>query len=63
LGPWAPLATLYFARHQYDLSLNTLVRQRTAANSALINNEGEVKALIAKLAALGLTHESLKVAQ
>jgi TonB family protein len=59
-GPWAPLATLYFARHQYDLALNTLVRQRAEANSALINNEGEVKALIARLRALGLTHESLE---
>ena len=59
-GPWAPLATLYFARHQYDLALNTLVRQRAVANSALINSEGEVKALVAKLRALGLTHESLE---
>jgi TonB family protein len=59
-GPWQPLATLYFARHQYDLALNTLVRQRAVANSALINNEGEVKALIARLRALGLTHESLE---
>jgi TonB family protein len=59
-GPWQPLATLYFARHQYDLALNTLVRQRAVANSALINNEGEVKALIERLRALGLTHESLE---
>jgi tetratricopeptide (TPR) repeat protein len=51
-GPWAPLANLYFARHQYDLALNTLVRQRAVANSALINHEGEVKALIMKLRAL-----------
>jgi TonB family protein len=59
-GPWVPLANLYFARHQYDLALNTLVRQRAAYNSARINNEGEVKALIEKLRALGLTHESLE---
>jgi TonB family protein len=58
-GPWAPLANLYFARHQYDLALNTLVRQRAAYNSARINNQAEVKALIEKLRALGLTHESL----
>ena len=49
-GPWVPLANLYFARHQYDLALNTLVRQRALYQSARINNEGEVKALIAKLA-------------
>ena len=59
-GPWVPLANLYFARHQYDLALNTLVRQRAIYDSARINNEGEVKALIAKLRALGLTHESLE---
>jgi TonB family protein len=59
-GPWAPLANLYFARHQYDLALNTLVRQRTLYNSARINNEDGVKALIAKLRALGLTHPSLE---
>jgi TonB family protein len=59
-GPWSPLANLYFARHQYDQALNTLVRQRALYNSARINNEGEVKALIEKLRALGLTHESLE---
>ena len=58
-GPWVPLANLYFARHQYDQALNTLVRQRTLYNSARINNDGEVKSLIEKLRALGLTHESL----
>jgi TonB family protein len=59
-GPWSPLANLYFARHQYDMALNTLVRQQAVAGSARINSEGEVKALIAKLRALGLTHESLE---
>jgi TonB family protein len=59
-GPWAPLANLYFARHQYDMALNTLVRQQAVAGSARISGEGEVKALIAKLRALGLTHESLE---
>ncbi|HVJ29861.1 MAG TPA: TonB family protein, partial [Gammaproteobacteria bacterium] len=59
-GPWAPLANLYFARHQYDLALNTLVRQRALYETGRINNEGEVKALIEKLRALGLTHESLE---
>jgi hypothetical protein len=54
-----PLANLYFARHQYDLALNTLVRQRALYQSSRIN-EGENKELIAKLRALGLTHESLE---
>ena len=53
-----PLANLYFARHQYDQALNTLVRQRALYKSAI--NEGENKALIAKLRALGLTHPSLE---
>ena len=26
-GPWVPLANLYFARHQYDMALKTLVRR------------------------------------
>ncbi len=59
-GPWAPLANLYFARHQYDLALNTLVRQRALYETPRINGDAEVKALIAKLSALGLTHESLE---
>jgi TonB family protein len=59
-APWVALANLYFARHQYDLALNTLVRQRVLYNSARINNEGEVKALIEKLRTLGLTHEALE---
>ena len=53
-GPWVPLANLYFARHQYDQALNTLVRQRALYESGRVNNEGENKALIAKLRALGL---------
>jgi TonB family protein len=59
-GPWAPLANLYFARHQYDLALNTLVRQRALYETGSINREGENRVLIEKLRALGLTHESLE---
>jgi len=59
-GPWAPLANLYFARHQYDQALNTLVRQRALYDSGRVKNEGENRALIAKLRALGLTHPSLE---
>jgi TonB family protein len=57
-APWVALANLYFARHQYDLALNTLVRQRAAGSSPRSNPEGA--ALIAKLQALGLTHELLE---
>jgi TonB family protein len=57
-GPWVPLANLYFARHQYDLALNTLVRQKAAGSSGRLNPDGAV--LIEKLRALGLTHESLE---
>jgi TonB family protein len=59
-GPWAPLANLYFARHQYDIALNTLVRRRALYDSGRVNGEGEVKLLIAKLRALGLTHAALE---
>ena len=59
-APWIPLANLYFARHQYDAALNTLVRQRALYETGRINNEGENKALIEKLRALGLTHPSLE---
>lgn len=59
-APWAPLANLYFARHQYDLALNTLVRQRALYEGGSINKDGENRELIAKLRALGLTHPSLE---
>jgi TonB family protein len=59
-GPWAPLANLYFARHQYDLALNTLVRQRALYETGRINKDGENRMLIEKLRALGVTHESLE---
>ena len=35
MGPWVPLANLYFARHQYDMALKTLLRpQRDAGAGA-----------------------------
>jgi TonB family protein len=57
-APWVALANLYYARHQYDLALSTLVRQKTAGGSPRSNPEGA--ALIETLRALGLTHESLE---
>ena len=33
-GPYVPLANLYFARHQYDMALKTLLRPQQATNGA-----------------------------
>jgi hypothetical protein len=59
-----PLANLYFARHQYDVALKTLLRPRQATNGAappggsrLVG--GEAEALIERLRALGVTEETL----
>jgi TonB family protein len=57
-APWVALANLYFARHQYDLALSTLVRQKAVGSAPRSNPDGA--ALIEKLRALGLTHESLE---
>jgi TonB family protein len=63
-GPWVALANLYFARHQYDIALKTLLRPREATNGAaplggtsLLGSEAE--ALIERLRALGVTEETL----
>jgi TonB family protein len=63
-GPWVPLANLYFARHQYDVALKTLLRPRqvtgvttTVAGSRLAAAGAE--ALIERLRALGVTEETL----
>jgi TonB family protein len=64
MGPWVPLANLYFARHQYDVALKTLLRPRQTTNgtappggSRLVGAEAE--ALIERLRALGVTEETL----
>jgi TonB family protein len=63
-GPIVPLARLYFARHQYDMALKTLLRPRQATNgtlpvggSRLVSDEAT--ALIEQLRALGVTEETL----
>jgi TonB family protein len=62
-GPWVPLANLYFARHQYDIALKTLLRPQRAANSGLdpratrLGNDGQL--LLERLRALGVTEETL----
>lgn len=58
-GPWAPLANLYFARHQYDLALATLLRPQRAAGTAPYRRSAEETALIEKLRGLGVTDEAL----
>jgi TonB family protein len=62
-GPYVSLATLYFARHQYDLALKTLLRPQQAfsgnpaGRSWRVSNEAT--ALIERLRALGVTEETL----
>ena len=63
-GPYLPLAKLYFARHQYDMALKTLLRPQQATNGAappggtrLAGTEAE--ALIERLRELGVTEETL----
>jgi len=63
-GPYVPLAKLYFARHQYDMALKTLLRPRQATNGAappggtrLLGADAD--ALIERLRALGVTEETL----
>ena len=63
-GPYVPLAQLYFARHQYDMALKTLLRAQRATNGPARPGgtrrlSGETTALIEKLRALGVTEETL----
>jgi TonB family protein len=54
--PEAALANLYFARHQYDIALKTLLAYK---NSGVTRIAPEAAALIEKLRALGVTEETL----
>jgi TonB family protein len=62
-GPYVRLANLYFARHQYDMALKTLLRPQQAMSTAppggsrLVGKEAT--ALIERLRALGVTEETL----
>jgi TonB family protein len=63
-GPYVPLAQLYFARHQYDMALKTLLRPQQATNGAAPAGgtrrlSVETTALLEKLRALGVTEETL----
>jgi TonB family protein len=68
-GPWVPLANLYFARHQYDMALKTLVAYRERIAEVQARNsvrlparplEAEAQRLIEQLRALGITDETLR---
>ena len=56
-GPIVPLAKLYFARHQYDMALKTLLRTPAPGGNRRPNDEAT--ALIEQLRALGVTKETL----
>lgn len=63
-GPYVPLANLYFARHQYDMALKTLLRPQQATNGAAPPGGSrrlgaEAEALLERLRALGVTEETL----
>jgi tetratricopeptide (TPR) repeat protein len=63
-GPIVPLAKLYFARHQYDMALKTLLRPGLPTDGAVPPGgnrrlSDEATALIQQLRALGVTEETL----
>jgi TonB family protein len=67
VGQWVPLANLYFARHQYDMALRTLLTHKgriAEANARYPARPpqpvaGEVERFIERLRALGVTEETL----
>jgi len=56
-GQWTSLASLYFARHQYDMALKTLLASKERSRSGRISDEAT--AMIERLRALGVTEETL----
>jgi len=63
-GPIVPLAKLYFARHQYDMALKTVLRPGLPTNGAVAPGgnrrlSDEATALVEQLRALGVTEETL----
>lgn len=57
-APYVPLANLYFARHQYDMALKTLLRPNLPGGNRVTSPEAD--ALAQKLNALGVTEETLQ---
>jgi len=56
-GQWTSLASLYFARHQYDKALKTLLDFKHESKSGRVSDEAT--AMIERLRALGVTEETL----
>jgi TonB family protein len=61
LGSWLPLANLYFARHQYDMALRTLLtyKERVRGTPAGQHPNPAADEFIARLRALGVTEATL----
>jgi tetratricopeptide (TPR) repeat protein len=57
-APLVQLANLYFARHQYDMALKTLLRSNRPGGNRLVTAEAD--SLIQKLNALGVTEDTLQ---
>ncbi len=60
-GSWFPLANLYYARHQYDLALRTMLRYKQGIKGTVAERGGTRGAdeFVARLAALGVTETTL----
>jgi hypothetical protein len=60
-GSWLPLANLYYARHQYDMALRTLLtyKERLRGTPAEGRPIPAVDEFIARLRALGVTEATL----
>ena len=58
-APYVPLANLYFARHQYDMALKTLLRPNLPGGNRVMSSRGR-RARSQKLNALGVTEETLQ---
>jgi TonB family protein len=56
-GPFLQLANLYFARHQYDLAMSTLLRPNLPGGNRVMSPAANE--LMQKLNALGITEESV----
>jgi TonB family protein len=55
-GQWTSLASLYFARHQYDKALKTLLDDKRRSSHGISE---DATAMIERLRALGVTEETL----
>jgi len=57
-APYVPLASLYFARHQYDMALKTLLRPNLPGGNRIMSPEAN--ALLEQLNALGVTEQTVR---